>query len=382
MIIKGHRHLQECAYIGDDSSEEEDELQEIEEEKLALLVRDRESFLLHINSISLTNPIVVQNGRTPAPTNRVDMLKKHRPEIEFENDLEQNKSSKFTHIQDQAHQEDTDMKTAKEMREILNKISMKREHIRAKGARGMVEEDTVVKVGVPQAEQTPNHHHHPHHKTVDNQHKHRNMEIGKAGTDQIKMGKSDEEVDPPLSQSSHEILKSVLKKLQKLGPRGKKILEDLKRETLQSSEQQTPEEEDHLATLTLSPIAGNAFQSTTSNPVSEDRIARVLRRRRDAILRTALSVELNGDDEDENLAQEEGFVPDGHADHHKVVNETTLNDRSNSEIWSSFSSSEEALLECPGLIMSLPLTASMNCVRENNDTQLREDFSPNTITFT
>lgn len=33
IIIKGHRHLHECAYIGDDSSEEEDELREIAEEK-------------------------------------------------------------------------------------------------------------------------------------------------------------------------------------------------------------------------------------------------------------------------------------------------------------------------------------------------------------
>lgn len=38
VIIKGHRHLQECAYIGDDSSEEEDELEEIAAEKEALLV--------------------------------------------------------------------------------------------------------------------------------------------------------------------------------------------------------------------------------------------------------------------------------------------------------------------------------------------------------
>lgn len=38
IIIKGHRHLHECAYIGDDSSEEADELAEIEEEKAALAV--------------------------------------------------------------------------------------------------------------------------------------------------------------------------------------------------------------------------------------------------------------------------------------------------------------------------------------------------------
>lgn len=47
-----------------------------------------------------------------------------------------------------------------------------------------------------------------------------------------------------------------------------------------------------------------------------------------------------------------GYVPDGIADHHHILNHTTLNDRSNSEFWSSFSSSEEALLNCAGNICS------------------------------
>lgn len=34
IIIKGHRHLHECAYIGDDSSEESDEMEEAEAERL------------------------------------------------------------------------------------------------------------------------------------------------------------------------------------------------------------------------------------------------------------------------------------------------------------------------------------------------------------
>lgn len=45
IIIKGHRHLNECAYIGDDSSEESDELREIEEEKLAREVREQQEFV-------------------------------------------------------------------------------------------------------------------------------------------------------------------------------------------------------------------------------------------------------------------------------------------------------------------------------------------------
>lgn len=61
------------------------------------------------------------------------------------------------------------------------------------------------------------------------------------------------------------------------------------------------------------------------------------------------------------LTTTQGYVPDGIADHHQVLNETTLNDRSNSEFWSSFSSSEEALLNCAGLILSLPLNPHRSC---------------------
>lgn len=37
-MIRGYKHLQECAYIGDDSSEEVDEL--IKAEELGLLTKD------------------------------------------------------------------------------------------------------------------------------------------------------------------------------------------------------------------------------------------------------------------------------------------------------------------------------------------------------
>lgn len=47
ILIKGHRHLHECAYIGDDSSEEYDELLEIAKEG------------------GLNAPIVSLNSETP-----------------------------------------------------------------------------------------------------------------------------------------------------------------------------------------------------------------------------------------------------------------------------------------------------------------------------
>lgn len=86
-----------------------------------------------------------------------------------------------------------------------------------------------------------------------------------------------------------------------------------------------------------------------------------MRLKRDLILKTVLANELNSAaNEDENLAIEEGYVPDGIADHHHVLNQTNLNDRSNSEFWSSFSSSEEALLNCAGTFFKHRKTKPIN----------------------
>lgn len=62
IMIRGHRHLQECAYIGDDSSEELEELLEIAAENGIL-------------NLEISSP--------ESPANRVDLLTKHRPEIQF-----------------------------------------------------------------------------------------------------------------------------------------------------------------------------------------------------------------------------------------------------------------------------------------------------------
>lgn len=92
-----------------------------------------------------------------------------------------------------------------------------------------------------------------------------------------------------------------------------------------------------------------------------------------------LSHALNDDDENENVGIEEGRNRDGEADHHAVVDEHTENDRSNSEYWSSFSSSEEALLKCAGLILSLPLKPNRSC---NESRNFNESSFPNGITYT
>ncbi|KAL4713717.1 hypothetical protein ACJJTC_004248 [Scirpophaga incertulas] len=94
-----------------------------------------------------------------------------------------------------------------------------------------------------------------------------------------------------------------------------------------------------------------------------------------------LRKELNEDDEARDYAAEEGLQPDGYAEHHEQVNETTAFDMSNSEFWSSFSSSEEALLECDGLILNLPLTPHSACHAKSSDDQSFAAAKANALTY-
>lgn len=90
ILIRGHRHLHECAYIGDDSSEELEELLEIAAEKGIL-------------DIEISSP--------ESPPNRVDLLTKHRPEVQFHDQkLRENAESyTFSPMQSQARDTDDDI---------------------------------------------------------------------------------------------------------------------------------------------------------------------------------------------------------------------------------------------------------------------------------
>lgn len=76
------------------------------------------------------------------------------------------------------------------------------------------------------------------------------------------------------------------------------------------------------------------------------------------------------------------FQPDGPADIHRRLNQTTDNDQSKSEFWSSFSSSEERLLECEGLLLNLPLTPNTVCEASRSDSVLAHAARPNTVSYT
>uniref|UniRef100_A0A1B0D8B7 E3 ubiquitin-protein ligase APD1-4 middle domain-containing protein n=1 Tax=Phlebotomus papatasi TaxID=29031 RepID=A0A1B0D8B7_PHLPP len=333
ILIRGHRHLHECAYIGDDSSEEEDELQEIE---LELEKKEKEGDV--------------------APSNRVDMLKRAKPEVAFHDPVAQENANKFALKRNRKASaetsEDSDI-TAKEMKELLNQLVYKAERSK------------------------PN-------KTISTENTRDNAEPEKVASnrefvndpkhDHAKEDR-DREQKP---QTSSEVFDELLHKLRNMGLRGRKILRELQTELVEKVGDQVSTSDIKLAFGVRDKIT----KDRQKDPEIESEFETLLRKRRDIIFKTAFGDDLSQDDEEKNSALEEGFVPDGHADHHYVLNETTLNDKSNSEFWSSFSSSEEALLNCAGLILSLPLTPHRDCDRSKPETKINGASYANTITYT
>lgn len=105
ILIRGHKHLQECAYIGDDSSEELEELLEIAAEK-------------GIANLQISSP--------ESPANRVELLTKHRPEVQFHDQYhrENKESFTFSPLQELAKDSEDDI-SGKRMKALLNLLPHK-----------------------------------------------------------------------------------------------------------------------------------------------------------------------------------------------------------------------------------------------------------------
>lgn len=111
ILIRGHKHLQECAYIGDDSSEELEELLEIAAEK-------------GIANLQISSP--------ESPANRVELLTKHRPEVEFHDDrLRENKESfTFSPLQELAKDSEDNI-SGRRMKALLSLLPHKANKFKA-----------------------------------------------------------------------------------------------------------------------------------------------------------------------------------------------------------------------------------------------------------
>lgn len=128
IVIRGHKHLHECAYIGDDSSEELEELMEAIQEG---------------------------NGTDDSPANQPKLMKRHRPDIKFHSPMHSNSTGNHTLNGIIDYSEITDPKTLKNLLQALREKS--------KG---------------PRMKTLPN---------VQHPHMHRNSTIAKEESDNIKI---------------------------------------------------------------------------------------------------------------------------------------------------------------------------------------------------
>ncbi|XP_031785741.1 uncharacterized protein LOC100116714 [Nasonia vitripennis] len=343
-MIRGHKHLHECAFIGDDSSEELEELVEVAQER-GLLQRPNE-----------TNP--------NSPSNEPSRMKRVHQGVQLHNTNETSYQHHLQHNQQlTSHELD-----AKDMRAILTQIFIKQldmkkrqkdanepsQHHHYEGV--FRESDNIVKP--PTFDDTEFIKHEL--LSLRGQASEASVTLEDMGvtssatvsttteattkTPEVKTTTAESliaEMSSTLGPSSMEVFEDALHKISALGTRGKKVLNKL----IQEINHRDPKTEQ---------MVKKVINEVTEK---EER-----RRKRDLLLSSPMGAQLSEDDEDGDAAIEEGMLhPDGIAEDRGTVNETTLNDRSNSEFWSSFSSSEERLLECKGLILNLPLTPHRYC---------------------
>lgn len=165
IVIRGHKHLHECAYIGDNSSEELDELMEVLNEK-----------------------------HNDAKSNEPLEMLRHRIDVQFHHESRNKSMSNIVHGLDT-----TDITDPKQIKELLDLIKILKKEYQNRN------------------------------KSTDdgkeNIHVHRNSTIGQGETNNVKFIHDNH--TKVHKTESEEVLHETLQKLQKLGPKGGNVLEKL-----------------------------------------------------------------------------------------------------------------------------------------------------------
>lgn len=402
-IVRGHKHLHECTFIGDDSSEELEELLQVAEEK----------GLLKING-------TIQNNESPS--NAPDKMTKVHKDVKFHhNSKASHKNRTFTSSDFNPSSHELD---ANAMKNILALLTKKTNEMKNKQKENPYhiyegvyrESDNIDKPPSLEKEFDPR----DLFDLLDQ--KRQSLEINqnaKVPKTEIDPKSVLSKIDDTVKKVKNNTLNQGLK-LKSTKTEEKMIEEERKNSTSLSGEERTKNETQRIESKSKNfessenePSSAEVFGEVMKKIVSQGEKGRKLfqqllseiddeklkqrltvkltsaskieeekkRRKRDFILSSPLHDELSRNDEDEDAAIEEDLLtPDGIADDRGTVNETTLNDRSNSEFWSSFSSSEERLLECKGLILNLPLTPHRMCT-PHHESEHNAASIANTVTY-
>nr|CAD7401045.1 unnamed protein product [Timema cristinae] len=399
IVIRGHKHLHECAYIGDDSSEELEEMQANLPEGQRPVFKNG-------------TPVPVDDGESNEP----DQMKRVRPGVILHGqEVESHEILEGVDVET-----DIDTVLAQYLRRGGNgrskalsmalprsnetKKHTTRDNVSIKtpdDARGMHASNSTEDYLLES-------------ETGESHDKEKNIttDISEAvkTTNVAPKSREIESEDAPSSPtavpSSSEVFEEVLRKIRQLGSRGKGVLQRLNDQLSSPEEDESDngteerkllrqmildlmqeQQEDEEPAKARKRKRKHKNQTDKASNKTEEWLAESEggdknRERRQVYLNPGDLEDLLGmNDEDSDAAIEEGLSPDGIADHHVTLNETTLNDMSKSEFWSSFSSSEEALLSCAGLIVNLPLTPHHKCVRGRNKHELHMASHPNTLTY-
>uniref|UniRef100_A0A1B6LJN2 E3 ubiquitin-protein ligase APD1-4 middle domain-containing protein n=1 Tax=Graphocephala atropunctata TaxID=36148 RepID=A0A1B6LJN2_9HEMI len=322
IMIRGHKHLKQCAYIGDDSSEELDELFEGD----------------GVNNTSIDYDI----------SNKPTSMKKVRDGVLVE--------GRHVDISSVHHHRKPFHASAVEdaLRDNWKMDNKKGPNVHLRYAEYMMNPK----------------------KTKDNE--------------EFKMNPNVVNVpmEAEMAKTSREVYNEMLDRLRKMGPKGRVLLDQLNKNLAEEGkstmnvnvvEQSTEPANGQDSTKSQKiPESSTKTDSTTTKRDLQNRKRR--RRNIPTIGKTAAQLTLH-DEAADNAAEEMDMKPDGEADFRGRINETTDNDQSNSEFWSSFSSSEERLLECEGLLLNLPLTPHHACEAHRPETVLTRASGANTVTY-
>ncbi|PSN39806.1 hypothetical protein C0J52_13621 [Blattella germanica] len=352
VIIRGHKHLHQCAYIGDDSSEELEEMEANVAEgdySPPVTVHDPNHIKKYAEDKKST-----ANGGTTNESNEPNRMRRYRPGIHFHSKKDPISSAEKLPNKDEGEPDDVDNIVL----QLLQSIGRVKTKIKAKEApSGTPKQSDAVKVTTES----------PRSETLLN--------------NTMNTINSTVEVDSTTAATSSEVFEDVLRRLQKLGDGGKSVLRKLNKQ-LGEVVPSTNGSSQHVDLNTLRNIIREMLHDGGVEAADNGESEKHERKRRGIILSSpGLKESLNAHDEEQDAALEEGFQPDGIADHHETVNETTLNDKSKSEYWSSFSSSEERLLNCEGLILNLPLTPHSQCERSGSDSDYSTAGHDNSLTY-
>lgn len=437
IMIKGYKHLQECAYIGDDSSEELDEL--LEARRLGLLADD-----------GLLDKLL---KRVDNPANIPDAMRRHKGGVQFHHpsNIVNDTSSSSIPTQDITERD------PKELKEILDKLHSIRQAAKLEAQKKYKPPPHLVAVPALHRHRDTNvdrderrwlsfkdldsnnnddnineiidktHKDNVHtlsnenyvhttatekatnsyiesvikpardtknnitevttEKLLPEEHFKKNLEEEyKLQDNNTTTNSNGDEIAE--SESSIEVYEEVLKKLKSLGDRGNRVLQKLHQAMEITSNKVKSTEELHKDLDELDRLSQVLIEAIDEERRRPERTQKRHEARMNAKVKRDLFLggkdfvrELNEDDEARDFAAEEGVQSDGYAEHHERVNETTGFDMSNSEFWSSFSSSEEALLECEGLILNLPLTPHSLCAPGVTEVDREKAAQRNAVTY-